>query len=75
MEESYKDSKIFFRKANKIRKPYKPKSAITKNENIKLITDEQSIAEELKGVFQEMLDQPETEYQEQVNTILKTVDL
>lgn len=27
MEKSYKDSKKFFRKANEIRKPYKPKSS------------------------------------------------
>jgi len=38
MKESYKDTKMFFRKANEIRKPYKPKTAIMKNENNELIT-------------------------------------
>lgn len=32
-----------------------------KNENNELITDEQSIVEEFKRDFQEMLDQPEIE--------------
>jgi len=59
MEEPYKDSKMFYRKANEIRKPYKPKTAIIKNENNELIIDEKSIAEEFKRVFQEMLDEPE----------------
>lgn len=31
MEEFYKDSKIFLRKANEIRKPYKSRSSIMKN--------------------------------------------
>jgi len=74
MEKSYKDSKMFFRKANEIRKTYKPKSAIMKNENNELITDEQSIAEKFKRVFQVMLDQPEIEDQGQNNTVFITVE-
>lgn len=70
MEEAYKDSKMFFRKFNKIRKPYKPKSKIMKNENNELITEEQYIAREFKRAFQEMLNQPEIEDQEQDNLVI-----
>jgi len=45
-----------------------------KNENNELITDEQAIAEKFKRVFQEMLDQPETEDQGQDNSVLTTVE-
>lgn len=74
MEESYKDSKMFFRKANEIRKPYKPKSSIIKNEYNELITDEQAIAEEFKKIFQEMLNQPEIEDQGQDNGVFTIVE-
>lgn len=56
MEKSNKDSRMFFRKANEIRKLYKPKTAIMKNKNNELIRDEQSIVEEVIKAFQEMLD-------------------
>jgi len=74
MEDSYKDFKMFFRKANEIRKPYKPKSSIIKNEYNELITDEQAIAEEFKRFFQEMLNQPEIEVQGQDNDVFTTVE-
>lgn len=51
MDESNKDSKMFLRYANKIRKSYKPKLIIMKNENNLLKTDEQFIAEEFKRIF------------------------
>lgn len=74
MEESYKDSKMFFKKSNEIRKPYKPKSSIIKNEYNELITDKQAIAEEFKRFFQEMLNQPEIEDQGQDNDVFTTVE-
>lgn len=74
MKESYKDSKMFFKETNQIRKPYKSKTAIMKNKNNELITDEQSIVEEFKRAFQEMLDQLEIENEEQNNAIFTTVE-
>ncbi|KAL4091582.1 hypothetical protein QTP88_026249 [Uroleucon formosanum] len=74
MEESYKDSKTFFRKANEIRKPYKPKYLIIKNEYNELITDEQVISEEFKKFFQEMLNPPKIEDQGQDNDVFTTVE-
>jgi hypothetical protein len=74
MEESYKDSNRFLRKANEIRKPYKPKSSIIKNEYNELVTDEQAIAEEFKRFFQEILNQLEIEDQGQDNDIFTTVE-
>lgn len=45
-----------------------------KNEDNELITDEQSIVEEFKKVFQDMLDWPDIKDQEQDNTVFVTVE-
>lgn len=54
LEESYKNSRSFFRIANEIKSTFQPKAKMMKNSNNQIFSGEEVIVTEFKNICQEL---------------------